>query len=154
MLAVCLFALHGGGPQANPGPNVVHKGYVICQDACVWCLLEESAGSSSCAHCHIVTLQLPRSEGCRYRPGSFLRQHRPMDLACDTRRRSSSLPWYVFPYHSQRSAIIEVKVLLLSHALLLFQGHAQSAETPHAQAVSLNHAHATRVGQDVQHVVT
>ena len=77
-----------------------------------------------------------------------------MNLACDTRERSSSLPWYVFPYHSQRSAIIEVEILLLSHTLLLLQGHAQSAEAPHAQAVSLNHAHATRVGQDVQHVVT
>ena len=43
MLAVSLLALHSRGPQAYPGPNIVHKVYIVCQDACVWRLLEEPA---------------------------------------------------------------------------------------------------------------
>lgn len=43
VLAVRLLSFHCRGPQAYPGADVVNEGHILCQDARVWSLLEESA---------------------------------------------------------------------------------------------------------------
>ena len=43
MLAVGLLPFYCGGSQTYPGTYMVHKGYILCQNACVRRLLEKSA---------------------------------------------------------------------------------------------------------------
>ena len=76
--------------------------------------------------------------------------------AQDVSRVLGSLPRYVFPDRSQRSPIIQVVVLLLTHALLLLQCHPESTQAPHAcAAIPLYHAQIQAIAAErrVQHAL-